>query len=238
MTQHVLKGSAVQGRPIGDQESMVKQLLLAAARGTGAGVLRSALAFIAAVAVNGLGVAILVGFGVTAIDGGKHMGAGLVLTLLIFTAFAVAVSFVGAMAYKQGLMGILSRMLETQAPALAGLGARLLEKFLRQIDYQPGGPVTGTLLNQWRKFLKLQETLPRPLPFLLGSLAAKVPLSDSITSVATTGMTLQEVAEQVMDCMVERATQGGFRPEAGPLLGALTVQFALWVVLAALLHYR
>lgn len=238
MNQHVLKGSPVRGRPTGDQESMVQALLLAAARGTGAGLVRSVLAFSAALLVNGLGLAIVLvyGNGVASSIGG--MGSGIVVMLAFGAPFVLAVGFVSAMAYKQGLMGILARVLETQAPALAGLGARFLEKFLQSVNYQPGGPVRDALLGQWRKFLKLQAGLPRPLPFVLSMLAGKVPFSETITRVAVDGMTLQQVAHAAMDDMVEHAIDGGFRPEAAPLLGALALQFALWVVLAAVLHYR
>jgi hypothetical protein len=236
MNQHSLEGSPVRARPAGDKESMVKTLLLAAARGTGAGVLRVVLALIAAVIVNGLGAAIVLGFS-DELRGGGH-GTAILFALFIGAPFFIAVGITGAMAYKQGLMGVLSRILETQAPALAGLGAKLLEKFLRSVNYQPGSPVSEALLGQWRKFLQLQEDLPRPLPFVLGTLASKVPFSDTITNVATTGTSLQEVARNAMDDMVERAIQAGFRPEASTLLGALGIQFALWVVLAAVLHYN
>lgn len=236
MTQLMWKGSTVPGGPAGDQESMVKQLLLAAARGAGAGVLRVVLALLAAVVVNSAGAALVLAFG-TGLEAGGRSGS-VVVALTIVLPFILALGVTGMMAYKQGLMGILSRVLETQAPALAGLGSRLLEKFLRKIDYRPGGQLTDSMLDQWRKFLSLQEALPKPLPFLLGSLAGKVPFSDSITRVGITGMTLQDVAQKAMDDLVRRGMQGGFRPEAGPLAGALALQFALWVVLAAVLHYR
>lgn len=235
MNQHSLKKSAEPARHDGKKESMVKQLLLAAARGAGAGVLRVALALLAAVLVNAAGVTLALAFSA---DAWMGHGGSVLFALLIGVPFIVAVGVTGMMAYKQGLMGILSRLLETQAPALAGLGASLLEKFLKTMDYQPGGPLSGALLDQWRKFLKLQDDLPRPLPFLLGALADKVPFSESITEVASGDMTLQEVAQEAMEDMVQLAIEGGLRPEPGPLFGALALQFALWVMLAAVLHYR
>ena len=235
MNQVSLKKSAEPAPHDGEKESLVKQLLLAAARGTGAGVLRVALALVAAALVNAAGATLALAF-----SANSWMGRGgpVLFALLIGIPFIIAVGVTGMMAYKQGLMGILSRLLETQAPALGSLGAKFLEKFLTKINYQPGGPVSDALLGQWRTFLKLQDDLPRPLPFLLGVLADKVPFSESITAVASSDMTLQEVAQESMEDMVQIAIEGGLRPESGPLLGALALQFALWVVLAAVLHYR
>jgi len=236
MNEKVLKDGLVQAAPAGDKESMVKQLLLATARGTGAGLARMVLSLLAAVIVNGLGVAAVLAFSEDLRSGGR--GAGIMLATLVVAPFVLAVGFIGMMAYRQSLMGILSRLLETQASALGGLGADLLERFFRSVNYQAGSPVSEAFLGQWRKFLKRQEGLPRPLPFLLTTLIGKVPLSDTITRVATSGSTLREVAHDAMADMVGRAINGGFRPETAPLLGALAGQFALWLALAALLHYR
>jgi hypothetical protein len=235
MNQPTLKDTPVPAQAAGGREALVKQLLLAAARGIGAGALRVALALVAAVLANAAGAAIAVAASDELSDGSR--GAGILISVFILVPFMLAVGAIGTMAYRQALMGILARLLDTQAPALAALAATLLEKFLRKVNYQPGGPVAQALLGQWRRFLQLQQDLPRPMPMVLGSLAGKVPFSDSITAVATTGMSVQAVARAAMGRMVERAIAAGLRPDAGPLLGALALQFGLWVVLAAVLHY-
>eukprot|EP01034_Spumella_vulgaris_P044365 gene44365-55174_t len=99
---------------------------------------RVGLALVAAALVNAAGATLALAF-----SANSWMGRGgpVLFALLIGIPFIIAVGVTGMMAYKQGLMGILSRLLETQAPALGSLGAKFLEKFLTKINYQPGGPV-------------------------------------------------------------------------------------------------
>jgi hypothetical protein len=215
-----------------DKIAIAKQLAGDITRGAGAGILRTVLALLAAVIVNALGVTLLFR---TELGGGH--GSAMIYAVFVAAPFLIGVGLTGMMAYKLGLQGILARIVESQSALIAKLGAGILETFLRKVNYEPGRPTAEKFLVQWRSFLKLQSGLPKPLPWLLESLTSRIPLADTITEVATTGMTLREVSHAAMTRTISDAAAGGLRPSNQALLVALAIQFGMWFGLGLLARH-
>ena len=214
-----------------DKLALAKQLAGDVTRGAGSGIMRTILAVLAALLVNALGVWMLFRS-----DLGSGHGSAMINAAFVAAPFIIGVGLTGALAYKLGLQGILARVVESQSNLIAKLGASILETFLRSVKYEPGRPTAEKFLGQWRSFLKLQSGLPRPLPWLLGSLTSRIPLAETVTEVATTGMTLREVAHAAMTRTLAEAAAGGLRPSNQALLVALAIQFGMWYPIGMLVR--
>ncbi|WP_028102375.1 hypothetical protein [Pseudoduganella violaceinigra] len=214
-----------------DKIALGKQLAGDVARGAGAGILRTVLAVLAAIVVNALGVALLFRSEL----GGGH-GSAMIYAAFVAAPFIIGTGLTGMLAYKLGLQGILARVVESQSGLIAKLGTGILETFLRSVKYEPGSPLAEKFLGQWRSFLDLQSGLPKPLPSLLASLTSRIPLAETITEVATTGMTLREVAHAAMTRTISEAANGSLRPSSQSLLIALAIQFGMWFPLGLLVR--
>lgn len=215
-----------------DKIALAKQLAGDITRGAGAGIMRTVLAVLAAVIVNALGVTFLFR---SELAGGH--GSAMIYAAFVAAPFLVAVGVTGMTAYKLGLQGILARVVESQAGLIAKLGSGILETFLRSVKYEPGSPISEKLTGGWRTFLNVQSGLPKPLPWLLGSLTARIPLADTITEVATTGMTLREVAHAAMTRTISDAAAGNLRPSNQTLYIALAIQFGMWFPIGLLVRH-
>lgn len=206
-----------------DKIALAKQLAGDIARGAGAGIVRTVLAVLAAVTVNALGVTLLFRS-----ELGSSHGSAMIYAAFVAAPFIIAVGLTGMMAYKLGLQGILARVVESQSGLIARLGTGILEAFLRSVKYEPGSPLSEKFLGGWRSFLDVQAGLPKPLPWLLGSMTSRIPLAETITEVATTGMTLREVAHAAMTRTITEAAAGNLRPSNQALFIALAIQFGMW----------
>ncbi|MGW8390488.1 hypothetical protein [Pseudoduganella sp. HUAS MS19] len=215
-----------------DKIALAKQLASDVTRGAGAGIVRTVLAVLAAIVVNALGVTFLFHSDL----GGGH-GSAMIYAAFVAAPFIIGVGLTGMMAYKLGLQGILARVVESQSGLITKLGAGILETFLRSVKYEPGSPMAEKFLGSWRTFLNVQSGLPKPLPWLLGTLTSRIPLAETITEVATTGMTLREVAHEAMTRTISEAADGGLRPENQALYIALAVQFGMWFPIGMLVRY-
>jgi hypothetical protein len=215
-----------------DKIALAKQLAGDVTRGAGAGILRTVLAVLAAVIVNALGVTLLFRS-----ELGSSHGSAMIYAAFVAAPFMIAVGMTGMMAYKLGLQGILARVVESQSGLIARLGAGILESFLRSVNYEPGRPLSEKFLSGWRSFLNLQSGLPKPLPWLLASLTSRIPLAETITEVATTGMTLREVAHAAMTRTISEGAAGGLRPSNQALFIALAIQFGMWFPIGLLVRY-
>lgn len=215
-----------------DKIALAKQLAGDITRGAGAGIMRTVLAVLAALIVNALGVTLLFRSEL----GGNH-GSAMIYAAFVAAPFMIAVGLTGMTAYKLGLQGILARVVESQAGLIAKLGSGILETFLRSVKYEPGSPMSEKLTGGWRTFLNVQSGLPKPLPWLLGSLTARIPLADTITEVATTGMTLREVAHAAMTRTISDAAAGNLRPSNQTLYIALAIQFGMWFPIGLLVRH-
>lgn len=215
-----------------DKIALAKQLASGVARGTGAGLLWAALALLAALAVNTLGVFIFVDVKLS-----EKTGAALPMLGLIALPFIIAVGLTILLAYKLGLQGVLARVVEGQSGLIARAGSSILEGFLRAIHYQPGSGRTEKFVEQWRNFLNLQSDLPKPLPWILGRVTAMIPLSDILTEVSTPGMTLRDVAHAAMTRTLQEAASGGLRPSYQAVFIALAAQLGMWYPISLLARH-
>lgn len=215
-----------------DKIALAKQLAGDIARGAGAGIARTVLAALAAVIVNALGVTLLFRSEL----GGSH-GSAMIYAAFVAAPFIIAVGLTGMMAYKLGLQGILARVVESQSGLIAKLGTGILEAFLRSVKYEPGSPLSEKFLGGWRSFLDVQAGLPKPLPWLLGNMTSRIPLAETITEVATTGMTLREVAHAAMTRTITDAAAGNLRPSNQALFIALAIQFGMWFPIGLLVRH-
>lgn len=215
-----------------DKIALAKQLAGDIARGAGAGIVRTVLAVLAAATVNALGVTLLFRSEL----GGSH-GSAMIYAAFVAAPFIIAVGLTGMMAYKLGLQGILARVVESQSGLIARLGTGILEAFLRSVKYEPGSPLSEKFLGGWRSFLDVQAGLPKPLPWLLGNMTSRIPLAETITEVATTGMTLREVAHAAMTRTITDAAAGNLRPSNQALFIALAIQFGMWFPIGLLVRH-
>lgn len=215
-----------------DKIALAKQLAGDIARGAGAGIVRTVLAVLAAVTVNALGVTLLFRS-----ELGSSHGSAMIYAAFVAAPFIIAVGLTGMMAYKLGLQGILARVVESQSGLIARLGTGILEAFLRSVKYEPGSPLSEKFLGGWRSFLDVQAGLPKPLPWLLGNMTSRIPLAETITEVATTGMTLREVAHAAMTRTITDAAAGNLRPSNQALFIALAIQFGMWFPIGLLVRH-
>lgn len=215
-----------------DKLALARQLATAVGRGTGAGLLRAALAVLAALAVNALGVAIFIESGL-----GQRQGAALPLLALVAIPFVVAVALTALMTYKLGLQGVLARVVESQSDLIARAGSGILEAFLRAVNYQPGGKLAETFTAQWHNYLQLQAKLPKPLPWLLGAVTSRIPLADTIAEVAQPGMNLREIAHAAMTRTLQEAIADGLHPSYQAVLIALAAQLGMWYPISLLARH-
>jgi len=215
-----------------DKIALAKQLAGDIARGAGAGIVRTVLAVLAAVTVNALGVTLLFRS-----ELGSSHGSAMIYAAFVAAPFIIAVGLTGMMAYKLGLQGILARVVESQSGLIARLGTGILEAFLRSVKYEPGSPLSEKFLGGWHSFLDVQAGLPKPLPWLLGNMTSRIPLAETITEVATTGMTLREVAHAAMTRTITDAAAGNLRPSNQALFIALAIQFGMWFPIGLLVRH-
>lgn len=215
-----------------DKLALAKQLAATMARGTGAGILRAAMALFAALGVNALGIAVFIDT-----DLANKPGAGLSFLALIAIPFIVAVGLTGFLTYKLGLQGVLARVVESQSDLITRAGSSILEAFLRTVNYQPGGKLTEKFIEQWRHYLQLQAKLPKPLPWLLEAVTSRLPLADTISEVAKPGMSLRDVAHAAMTRTLQEAIADGLQPSYQAVLIALAAQFGMWYPIGLLARH-
>ncbi|WP_374583506.1 hypothetical protein [Pseudoduganella sp.] len=215
-----------------DKLALAKQLAASVARGTGAGLLRAALAVLAALAVNALGVAVFVDTSL-----GQRQGAAMPMLALVALPFVIAVALTAILSYKLGLQGVLARVVESQSELIARAGSGILEGFLRAVNYQPGGNLTARFIEQWQNYLQLQARLPKPLPWLMGAVTSRIPLAETITDVARPGMSLREIAHAAMTRTLQEAAADGLYPSYQAVLIALAAQFGMWYPISLLARH-
>lgn len=215
-----------------DKLALAKQLAATVARGTGAGLVHAALALLAALIVNALGVAVFIDTGLA-----DKPGAGLSFLALIAIPFIAAGTLTGFLTYKLGLRGVLARVVESQSDLISRAGSSILEAFLRAVNYQPGGQLTEKFIEQWRNYLQLQAKLPKPLPWLLEAVTSRLPLADTITEVAQPGMSLRDVAQAAMTRTLQEAIADGLQPSYQAVLIALAAQFGMWYPIGLLARH-